>query len=121
MAGITGSTKQEEDLRSRMPDPLWCFPEMAGVAEGLHKAIRNGAIPQHQAAAEDDSHSWLVPHSWRGCSPSASEPTPPGGSAADGPSTNRADSRSRRDLERIRPRFHFTANHAALLILVEGC
>ncbi|GLW97007.1 hypothetical protein Misp02_10940 [Microtetraspora sp. NBRC 16547] len=27
-------------------------PEMAGVAEGLHKAIRNGVIPQHQPAAE---------------------------------------------------------------------
>ncbi|MEU0568911.1 hypothetical protein ABZ297_26535 [Nonomuraea sp. NPDC005983] len=53
MAGITGTTKQEEDLRSRMPDPLRFVPEMAGAAEGLHKAIRNGAIPQHQPAAED--------------------------------------------------------------------
>ena len=32
--------------RSRMPSPLRFVPEMAGIAEGLHKAIANGPIPQ---------------------------------------------------------------------------
>ncbi|MBT2229794.1 carboxymuconolactone decarboxylase family protein [Nonomuraea sp. NEAU-A123] len=42
----TPTTAKQEDLRSRMPNPLRFVPDMAGVAEGLHKAIRNGAIPQ---------------------------------------------------------------------------
>ncbi|MEU0493097.1 carboxymuconolactone decarboxylase family protein [Nocardiopsis sp. NPDC006139] len=40
------SAPPETGLRSRMPDPLLFIPEMAEVAEGLHKAIRNGTIPQ---------------------------------------------------------------------------
>ncbi|OXM58587.1 alkylhydroperoxidase [Amycolatopsis thailandensis] len=31
--------------RSRMPNPLPFVPEMAEVAGGLHKVLRNGAIP----------------------------------------------------------------------------
>jgi alkylhydroperoxidase family enzyme len=29
-----------------MPSPLPFLPELAGIAEGLHKSIRNGPIPQ---------------------------------------------------------------------------
>ncbi|MFI6708844.1 carboxymuconolactone decarboxylase family protein [Nonomuraea sp. NPDC050478] len=32
--------------RSRMPSPLPFLPELAEVGEGLHKALRNSAIPQ---------------------------------------------------------------------------
>lgn len=32
-------------LRSRMPSPMRFVPELAVVAEGLHKVIKNGAIP----------------------------------------------------------------------------
>jgi alkylhydroperoxidase family enzyme len=39
------STTTTTDLRSRMPNPLPFVPEMAEVAEGLHKVLRNGAIP----------------------------------------------------------------------------
>jgi alkylhydroperoxidase family enzyme len=39
------STTTTTDLRSRMPNPLRFVPEMAAVAEGLHKVLRNGAIP----------------------------------------------------------------------------
>ncbi len=42
----TPTTAEQENLRSRMPNPLQFVPEMAGIAEGLHKAIRNGSIPQ---------------------------------------------------------------------------
>ncbi|MDX3107651.1 carboxymuconolactone decarboxylase family protein [Nonomuraea angiospora] len=38
------STPTTTDLRSRMPNPLPFLPEMAEVGEGLHKALRNGAI-----------------------------------------------------------------------------
>ncbi|MFI7221907.1 carboxymuconolactone decarboxylase family protein [Nonomuraea angiospora] len=38
------STPPTPDLRSRMPNPLPFLPEMAEVGEGLHKALRNGAI-----------------------------------------------------------------------------
>ncbi|MEV4062798.1 carboxymuconolactone decarboxylase family protein [Nonomuraea dietziae] len=41
----TPTTTKQDDLRSRMPNPLSFFPEMAQVAEGLHKAIANGVIP----------------------------------------------------------------------------
>ncbi|NUP66185.1 MAG: carboxymuconolactone decarboxylase family protein [Nonomuraea sp.] len=34
------------DLRSRMPNPLPFVPEMAEVAGGLHKVLKNGTIPQ---------------------------------------------------------------------------
>jgi alkylhydroperoxidase family enzyme len=42
----TDTTTEQEGLRSRMPNPLPFVPEMVGVAEGLHKVIRNGAIPR---------------------------------------------------------------------------
>ncbi|UBU08498.1 carboxymuconolactone decarboxylase family protein [Nonomuraea gerenzanensis] len=34
------------ERRSRMPNPLPFVPEMAQVAEGLHKVMKNGSIPQ---------------------------------------------------------------------------
>ncbi|WP_067173333.1 carboxymuconolactone decarboxylase family protein [Microtetraspora niveoalba] len=39
-------TTEQQDLRSRMPNPLPFLPEMAVVAEGLHKTLRDGPIPQ---------------------------------------------------------------------------
>ncbi|MFB4278720.1 carboxymuconolactone decarboxylase family protein [Nonomuraea sp. MTCD27] len=40
------TTTDQEDLRSRMPNPLRFVPEMAAIAEGVHKAVGNGSIPQ---------------------------------------------------------------------------
>ena len=34
------------NLKSRMPNPVQFLPDMAGIAEGLHKVLRNGPIPQ---------------------------------------------------------------------------
>ncbi|WP_431914755.1 carboxymuconolactone decarboxylase family protein [Nonomuraea jabiensis] len=34
------------NLKSRMPNPVRFLPDMAGIAEGLHKVLRNGPIPQ---------------------------------------------------------------------------
>ncbi|WP_246363502.1 carboxymuconolactone decarboxylase family protein [Nonomuraea rhodomycinica] len=39
------STPTPTGPRSRMPSPLPFLPEMAEVGEGLHKALRNSAIP----------------------------------------------------------------------------
>jgi alkylhydroperoxidase family enzyme len=39
------TTSTTADLRSRMPNPMPFVPELAVVAEGLHKVIKNGAIP----------------------------------------------------------------------------
>ncbi|MDP9868663.1 MULTISPECIES: carboxymuconolactone decarboxylase family protein [Streptosporangium] len=39
------SAPTTSDLRSRMPNPLPFVPEMAEVAGGLHKVIKNGSIP----------------------------------------------------------------------------
>ncbi|WP_433272490.1 carboxymuconolactone decarboxylase family protein [Actinosynnema sp. CS-041913] len=39
------STTTTTDPRSRMPNPLPFVPEMAEVAQGLHKVLRNGTIP----------------------------------------------------------------------------
>jgi alkylhydroperoxidase family enzyme len=39
-------TTEHDDLRSRLPDPTQYFPEMAGMAGGMAKAIANGSIPQ---------------------------------------------------------------------------
>ncbi len=36
----------DNDLRSRMPNPLQFLPELADVAAALHKAIDSGPIPQ---------------------------------------------------------------------------
>ncbi|MEV4165772.1 carboxymuconolactone decarboxylase family protein [Nonomuraea dietziae] len=40
------SAPTTSDLRSRMPNPLRFVPEMAEVAGGLHKVLKNGSIPQ---------------------------------------------------------------------------
>lgn len=42
----TPTTAKQDELRSRMPNPLQFIPEMAEVGAGLHKAIQNGSIPQ---------------------------------------------------------------------------
>ena len=41
----TPTTKQDS-LRSRLPDPSQFFPEVAEIAGGMFKAIRNGSVPQ---------------------------------------------------------------------------
>jgi len=42
----TLTTPQQDDLRSRLPDPSQFFPELAGVAGGMFKVTLNGSIPQ---------------------------------------------------------------------------
>ncbi|MFI7440152.1 carboxymuconolactone decarboxylase family protein [Nonomuraea indica] len=42
----TDPATEQENPRSRMPNPLSFVPEMAVVAEGLHKAMSSGLIPQ---------------------------------------------------------------------------
>lgn len=42
----TTITNQGDALRSRLPDPNQFFPELAGVAGGMFKAVQNGSIPQ---------------------------------------------------------------------------
>ena len=39
------TSKQDDGLRSRLPDPAQFFPELAGIAGGMSKATRNGSIP----------------------------------------------------------------------------
>lgn len=39
------STPTTTGLRSRMPNPLAFIPEVAEIAEGMHKVLRNGSIP----------------------------------------------------------------------------
>ncbi|GIH96043.1 carboxymuconolactone decarboxylase family protein [Planobispora siamensis] len=41
----TLTTAGQDGLRSRLPDPLQFFPEVAAIAEVMTKATRNGAIP----------------------------------------------------------------------------
>lgn len=40
------STTEQDDLRSRLPDPAQFFPELGTLAGAMSKATRNGAIPQ---------------------------------------------------------------------------
>jgi alkylhydroperoxidase family enzyme len=40
------STDNLDGLRSRLPDPIELFPEIAGMATAMTKATLNGAIPQ---------------------------------------------------------------------------
>ncbi|MEV4295233.1 carboxymuconolactone decarboxylase family protein [Microbispora rosea] len=40
------STTEQDDLRSRLPDPAQFFPELGTIAGAMSKATRNGAIPQ---------------------------------------------------------------------------
>jgi alkylhydroperoxidase family enzyme len=42
----TPTTTTQDDLRSRLPDPIQFFPEMAEFAGAVDKVTRNGSIPQ---------------------------------------------------------------------------
>ncbi|MEV0973274.1 carboxymuconolactone decarboxylase family protein [Microtetraspora glauca] len=42
----TPTTTEQDNLQSRLPDPIQLFPEMASIAGAMSKAIRNGAIPE---------------------------------------------------------------------------
>ncbi|MEU0571577.1 carboxymuconolactone decarboxylase family protein [Nonomuraea sp. NPDC005983] len=42
----TPTTTQQDDLRSRLPDPSQFFSELATIAGAMSKATRNGSIPQ---------------------------------------------------------------------------
>ncbi|SDK35563.1 carboxymuconolactone decarboxylase family protein [Nonomuraea jiangxiensis] len=36
----------QDDLRSRLPDPIQLFPDFATVSGGMNKAVHNGLIPR---------------------------------------------------------------------------
>ena len=42
----TSTTTEQDDLRSRLPDPTRFFPEMAAIATAMTKATLNGSIPR---------------------------------------------------------------------------
>ena len=42
----TPATTKQDDLQSRLPDPMQFFPEMAAIAGAMAKATLNGLIPQ---------------------------------------------------------------------------
>ncbi|MCC5578452.1 carboxymuconolactone decarboxylase family protein [Microtetraspora sp. AC03309] len=42
----TPTTTEQDNLQSRLPDPIQLFPEMASIAGAMSKVIRNGAIPE---------------------------------------------------------------------------
>jgi alkylhydroperoxidase family enzyme len=42
----TPTTAEQDDLRSRLPDPNQLFPELAGIAGAMFKVTLNGSIPQ---------------------------------------------------------------------------
>ncbi|MEO3814889.1 carboxymuconolactone decarboxylase family protein [Sphaerisporangium sp. B11E5] len=42
----TPTTTEQDNLRSRLPDPAQFIPEVGAVAAAMAKAIQNGAIPQ---------------------------------------------------------------------------
>ena len=42
----TPTRTEQDNLRSRLPDPSRFFPELAGVAGAMFKATFNGSIPQ---------------------------------------------------------------------------
>jgi alkylhydroperoxidase family enzyme len=42
----TPTTAEQDDLRSRLPDPSQFFPELAGMAGAMFKVTLNGSIPQ---------------------------------------------------------------------------
>jgi alkylhydroperoxidase family enzyme len=42
----TPARTEQDNLRSRLPDPSQFFPELAAVAGGMFKATLNGSIPQ---------------------------------------------------------------------------
>jgi alkylhydroperoxidase family enzyme len=41
----TPTTTDQDDLRSRLPDPNQSVPELGEIAAALHKATQNGSIP----------------------------------------------------------------------------
>ena len=42
----TPTRTEQDNLRSRLPDPSQFFPELAGLAGAMFTATRNGSIPQ---------------------------------------------------------------------------
>jgi alkylhydroperoxidase family enzyme len=42
----TPTTTVQDDLRSRLPDPIQVFPDLAAVATAMTKATLNGSIPR---------------------------------------------------------------------------
>jgi alkylhydroperoxidase family enzyme len=42
----TPTIGEQDDLRSRLPDPSQFFPELAGMAGAMFKVTLNGSIPQ---------------------------------------------------------------------------
>ena len=42
----TLATTEQDNLRSRLPDPSQFFPELAGIAGGMFKVTLNGSIPR---------------------------------------------------------------------------
>jgi len=44
------STTVQDELRSRLPDPIEVFPDLAAVAAGMAKATLNGSIPRTTVA-----------------------------------------------------------------------
>ena len=42
----TPTTTEQDDLRSRLPDPSQYVPEVAGIAGAMFKATLNGSIPE---------------------------------------------------------------------------
>lgn len=42
----TPTTAEQDNLRSRLPDPTEFFPEVGTIAGGMSKATLNGAIPR---------------------------------------------------------------------------
>lgn len=42
----TPTTTEQDDLQSRLPDPMQFFPELGGVAAAMTKATHNGLIPK---------------------------------------------------------------------------
>ena len=42
----TPTTAEQDNLQSRMPDPVQFFPEVAAIAGAMSKATLNGSIPQ---------------------------------------------------------------------------
>ena len=42
----TATTTEQDDLKSRLPDLTKLYPELAALSGAVHKATRNGPIPQ---------------------------------------------------------------------------
>ncbi|MFJ8577245.1 carboxymuconolactone decarboxylase family protein [Micromonospora sp. NPDC093277] len=42
----TTATTTQDDLRSRLPNPMPFFPEMGAIAGGMSKAVQNGSVPR---------------------------------------------------------------------------